>query len=232
MVSDKSRKRLPPYVSYRTFFNFLDGLQQAIPARIDRSYWGDLYSGSNGIQLVSALRFLGLVDANGVPTNQLRDLVSARGIQRSEILKKVCSESFVFLLGNSFNPQQATYSQLEEVFHDLYDVNGDVSRKCIKFFIELAGEAGLPLSPFITKKSRGAHSGIASKKSSKKPPVRTNQNLKVPQVVEIVPGQTWKERLLEKFPSFDPAWPNDVQLKWFEAFDQLLKRGIAMDGDK
>jgi hypothetical protein len=32
--------------------------------------------------------------------------------------------------------------------------------------------------------------------------------------------------LLSKFPSFDPTWPNDVQIKWFEAFDELLKRGF------
>lgn len=31
--------------------------------------------------------------------------------------------------------------------------------------------------------------------------------------------------LLEKFPSFDPAWNDDLKLKWFEAFDELLKKG-------
>lgn len=232
MVSDKSRKRLPPYVSYRTFRNFLEGLQQGIPARIDRSYWGDIYSGSNGTQLVAALRFLGLVDANGIPTAQLRELVSARGNQKSDCLKKICSESFVFLLSNSFDPNQATYSQLEEVFHGMYQVDGDVARKCIKFFIELAGDASLPLSPFITKKSRTAHGNTSIKKSSKKLAARTNQTVKVPQIAESVPGQTWKDKVLDKFPTLDPSWPNEVKMKWFEAFDQLLKRGFSFDGEK
>ena len=89
MVKDKGRKRLPPYVSYRTFQNFIDGLQQeGIPARIDRSYWSDRLSGSTGIQLMSALRFLGLIDADGTPTNRLRLLASTRGIPRTEILKR------------------------------------------------------------------------------------------------------------------------------------------------
>lgn len=232
MVSDRGRKRLPPYVSYRTFLNFLEGLQHGIPARIDRSYWGDRLSGSTGIQLVAALRFLGLVEGDGVPTSQLRELVPAKGAQRAEILKKICTEAFLFLEGSAFNPEQATYSQLDEVFRDLYQVDGDVARKCIKFFIELANDAGIPLSPFITKKSRAVHVSATTKKAAKKSIIRTKQNLKVPQAMEIIPQQSWKELLLAKFPSFDPSWPADVQLKWFEAFDELLKKGFMPQEEK
>jgi hypothetical protein len=72
MLSSSSKKLSPPYVSYRTFLNFVEGLQQTMPARIDRSYWGDRFSGSTGTQLVSALRFLDLIDVNGFPTLKLR----------------------------------------------------------------------------------------------------------------------------------------------------------------
>jgi hypothetical protein len=51
--------------------------------------------------------------------------------------------------------------------------------------------------------------------------------------MELVPHQiSWKELLLSKFPSFDPTWPNDVQLKWFEAFDELLKRGFISGNER
>lgn len=33
----------------------------------------------------------------------------------------------------------------------------------------------------------------------------------------------WAEQLLAKFPQFDPAWPDDVKGKWFDAFDRLMK---------
>ncbi len=89
MVNYKSRKSLPPYVSYRTFRNFVDGLQLGIPSVIDRSYWGERFSGSNGTQLVTALRFLGLIDSNGTPLTRLTQLVSARGNQRSEVLNQI-----------------------------------------------------------------------------------------------------------------------------------------------
>jgi hypothetical protein len=203
-----------------------------MPARIDRSYWGDKFSGSTGTQLMSALRFLSLVDSNGVPTNQLKDLAGARGAVKAGILKKISQESFSFLVSNTFEPDKATYAQLEEVFKECYQVDRDVARKCIKFFTELSSEAGITLSPFITKKSKTSHPAQIPDKIPRRTGIRTNQNTQVPQQAELVPHSTsWKELLLTKFPSFDPSWPNDVQLKWFEAFDELLKRGFISSND-
>jgi len=89
MTIDKSRRRLPPYISYRTFDNFIGRLQQQVPSRIDRSYWGETLSGSTGTQLMAALRFLNLVDTNGKPTNQLKLIAASKGEQRTEALKEI-----------------------------------------------------------------------------------------------------------------------------------------------
>jgi hypothetical protein len=232
LVTDRNKKRSPPYVSYRSFMTLLEELQRGIPARIDRSYWGDKFSGSTGTQLMSALRFLNLIDANGVPTSQLKELVGARGEIKAGILKKISQESFSFLMSSSIEPDKATYAQLEEVFKEVYQVDRDVARKCIKFFTEIAGEANITLSPFITKKSKSSRASAVPEKLPKKTGTRTNQNVIVPQQAEIVPhSMSWKELLLSKFPNFDPTWPNDVQLKWFEAFDELLKRGFISSND-
>jgi hypothetical protein len=232
LVIDRNKKRSPPYVSYRSFLTLLEELQRGVPARIDRSYWGDKFSGSTGTQLMSALRFLNLVDSNAVPTNQLKNLVAARGAVKADILKKISQESFCFLMNNSFESDKATYAQLEETFHDLYQVDRDVARKCIKFFTELVSDAGIPLSPFITKKSKGSRQMPVVEKIPKRNGNRTNQNLIVRQNMELIPHpMSWKELLLTKFPNFDPTWPNEVQLKWFEAFDELLKRGFISSSD-
>jgi hypothetical protein len=233
LVIERNKKRSPPYVSYRSFITLLEELQRGVPARIDRSYWGDKFSGTTGTQLISALRFLNLVDANGVPTSQLKELAVAKGLLRSDIFKKICHESFTFLASSSFDPKIATYSQLEEMFNEFYQVERDVARKCIKFFIELAEDSQIPLSEFITKKSKKVHSVTVAEKFPRKNGTRTNQNLIFPNTVELIPKQiSWKELLLQKFPSFDPTWPNDVQLKWFEAFDELLKRGFISGMEK
>ena len=227
MVNDKGRKSLPPYVSYRTFRNFVDGLQLGIPSRIDRSYWGDRYSGSTGTQLMTALRSLGLIDSNGMPTTRLRQLVSAKGAQRPEILKQIAYTSFDFLSERILDPQVATYSQLEEAFYNTYQVTGDVARKCIKFFVSLESDAGVPLSTFIMKKSRTIRADSIRKRTAKKTSSGTNRNSATPLVADSIPAQiTWYEMVLAKFPTFDPTWSDDIKLKWFEAFDTLLKRGF------
>ena len=233
MVSNKGRKSLPPYVSYRTFRNFIDGLQLGIPARIDRSYWGERYSGSSGIQLMTALRFLGLFDGSGTPTTRLRQLVSAKGAQRSEVLKQIGYDAFDFLAERSLDPQVATYAQLEEAFYNMYQVTGDVARKCIKFFISLESDAGVPLSPFIMRKSKTIRANSGRKRAVPKTGAGTNRNLEIPPTAGLIPAQvTWYEMVLAKFPVFDPDWPDDVKLKWFEAFGMLLKGDLASGNEK
>ncbi len=222
MVEDRNRKRLPPYVSYRTFRSFIDGLQQRMPARIDRSYWGDNLSGSNGIQLMGALRFMGLVTADGAPTARLRQLIQAKGAQKAEILKQIASESFAFLLQGPFETQTASYGQLAEVFQKSFNLTEGVTQKCVRFFVAMASESGLPLSPFITKKVRPARSGTGTKPLPKRRGTKIERNIVVPQDLEEVPGKMpWDKLLLGKFPAFDPTWPNEVKLGWFEAFSSL-----------
>jgi len=232
MIIEKGRKRLPPYISYRTFRNFLDGLQQNMPARIDRSYWGDTLSGSTGTQLMAALRFLGLIDANGRPSTRLKPLASATGEQRAALLREIVTEAFSFVLQGSLDPQSATYSQLQEAFHDTFQLTNDVARKCIKFFVAIANDAGIQLSPFITKRFRTTHAQATSgtKVVTKRTSARVKQNLIVPPSMEEIPEQfSWSGMLLAKFPAFDPNWSDEVKLKWFAAFDELLKRWLSRE---
>jgi hypothetical protein len=104
----------------------------------------------------------------------------------------------------------------------------DVSRKCVKFFIALSGDAGMPLSPFITRRTRATRSVAGTKKPARKPAGRTNRNALVPQVAEEIPENfSWHSMLLSKFPDFDPSWSDDIKIKWFSAFDELLKKGLS-----
>jgi len=204
-----------------------------MPARIDRSYWGERFSGSNGTQLMTAIRFLGLIDSDGVPMSQLVQLVSAEGSQRSDILKQIGYGAYAFLMDKSLDPQVATYAQLEKAFYNAYEVSGDVARKCIKFFIELESDAGVPLAPLMMKKSRTMLASSARKRTGTKEASRTKRNDAKTSTAQTTPDQNiWYERVLAKFPTFDPAWSDDVKLKWFEAFDLLLKRGLLTGIEK
>lgn len=220
--SGAGRKQLPPYVSYRTFWNFIEGLQQTMPARIDRSYWGDRLSGSSGTQLVAALHFLDLTDRSGFPTVKLKALVGSKGPQRAEAIKQIVRDAYGFLLQDSLDPQTATYAQLEEAFHDNFQLASDVARKCIKFFIGLASDGGIKLSPFVTNKTRAVRTA-GVRKPSRRADKKTRTE--IPEDNVQVPNGTGLDRLLiDKFPGFDPSWPDEVKLKWFAAFDELLRR--------
>lgn len=222
-ASGTGKKMPPPYVSYRTFWNFLEGLQQVMPARIDRSYWGSRLSGSNGSQIVAALRFLDLTDISGFPTTKLRQLVGSRGTERTGIIRGLVREAYSFLAQDAPDPQTATYAQLEESFRDHFQLASDVARKSIKFYICLATAGGVKLSPFVTNKTRNSHGGT-SKKSGRKQADKKPRT-EIPQdTTANNSGKMLDKLLLEKFPSLDPNWPDDLKNKWFLAFNELLKR--------
>ena len=230
MITEKGRKHLPPYVSYRTFYNFIERLQQRMPSRIDRSYWGELLSGSNGTQLMAALRFLYLIDINGKPMELLKRLVEARGESRTKVLHEIADDSYGFVLKSSLELESATYAQLVEVFHSTFQLTDDVSRKCVKFFIAMAVDAGLKISPFITRRTRSARTNAGTKAVTRKTVIRTNRNLIVPDEKDEIPQtSSWHGMLLSKFPNFDPSWPDEIKLKWFSAFDEMLKKGMSKD---
>jgi hypothetical protein len=98
-----------------------------------------------------------------------------------------------------------------------------VARKCIKFFIGLAGDSGMKVSPFVTKKTRNSHPVVTIKKSVKA--LDKNERTEISQMAgHNSNGNGLDKILLDKFPGFDPGWPDEVKLKWFAAFDELLKR--------
>lgn len=237
MPGERNQTRFPPYVSYRTFRNFVEQLGPRVPARIDRSYWGDMFSGSSGGHLMSALRFLELIDDKGQPTDRLRPLAGARGDDRTSVLHDIAMDSFSFVFRGFPDPQNATYGQLEDIFRTRFPLSGDLSRKCLKFFIELSNDAGITLSPFITKRVRSVRGSTGTKSVTRKistktvartGPARMNREPVVPENQVGSPvSVSWDEQLLTKFPTFDPSWSDEVKLKWFSGFDELLKRVVA-----
>jgi hypothetical protein len=224
MTTEEGKKHSPPYVSYKTFGSFLTQLQPQPPTRIDRSIWGEMFSGSTGTQLMSAMRFLNLIDVNSRPTARLKLLTGASGEHRAVLLRQVADEAYAFVLKGTLDIQNATYAELEDVFQNTYRMKSDVCRKCIKFFTEFSKDAGIPLSPQITKKRKVPRTNSGTKNTKKEVGIRTNNNLVVPVKETIIPELlSWHQMLADKFPHFDPAWNDEIKKKWFEAYFELFK---------
>jgi hypothetical protein len=140
----------PPYTSFRTFKAFIQDLHEhGVPSRIDRSVL-TRFSGVVGTQLVHALRFLGLVEDQGRPTQLLRELVDAHGDAR-------WPETFLELLRQEYAPmfaidlETATPSHFNEAFRKAFPAADAVVQKCVTFFLYAANDAGVKISARVLK---------------------------------------------------------------------------------
>ncbi|SRR6266487_1550666 len=204
----------PPYISYRTFSGFIERLRTGMPSRVDRSVMSSL-SGSNQSQLMAALRYLGLISPNGLPTEKLSKLVSAEDAKFQRGMREILFLSYPFLF-KGFDLQKATFDELTGQFAGA-GASGDTVRKCVAFFLAAAKHAGLQVSPFVTSRPR-----LRVRLSPRVPlgDRKTDENDRGGDANE---ARTWREMVLSKFPEFDPDWPPEIKGKWFDAFDKLIK---------
>ena len=140
--------RIPPYVAYRTFRTFLSQLSnRGLPSRVDRSVMASK-SGSVQSRLLLALSYLGLIGANGRPTPDFRRLAEAEGDSRTAVLREIVTSSYAFIFTAGINLADASSSQIEELFEKT-GASGGTLRRAVSFFLSLAREAGVPVSPYI-----------------------------------------------------------------------------------
>lgn len=140
----------PPYTSFRTFKTFIQDLHEhGVPSRIDRSVL-TRFSGVVGTQLMHALRFLGLIEDNGRPTQRLEELVNAHGAGH-------WPERFLELLRQEYAPmfaidlETATPSHFNEAFRKAFPAADAVVQKCVTFFLYAANDAGVKISGRVLK---------------------------------------------------------------------------------
>lgn len=239
----ESPKKLPPYVTYRTFTGFLGMLRQGVPDRIDRSLMRHL-SGTNQGLLLQALKYLYLVDDEGMTLGALHQLVEDEGQEREQALQRILKDSYTFLFdGNGFNLATATPGQFDEKFR-LTGASGETVKKCQTFFLAAARDASLPISIHIDRpaarspdtirpvrpradqrgrRSRSREPLIGARPSpvvESHPPIQSR-----PQPSLESNSSNWAEMLLTKFPTLDPAWPDAVKEKWFDSFKALMEMG-------
>ncbi len=200
-----------PYVSYRTFRNFLELLKEGLPSRIDRSVWGPRYSGTTGQQLMTALKSLHLISDSGVPTQKLEELVSSTGTQRQLKIKDILEFKYSDIF--QIDLLRATRSQFNESFRSV-GINDGMLNKCQLFFIQACQDAGIELSTYILARRHGLS---VPKKNEKGQGIKSASTPKAkPNSNEIIIS-----KILDKYPDFDPNWKPEVQKSWMEGMIKL-----------
>lgn len=153
MGAARESRQIPPYISYRSFNNFLDELKsRGIPSRIDRSVMSHK-SGTIQSQLLLALGYLRLVTTSGQPTQHLKELLEFGGEERKSVLREILKRSYAFVFDSRFGLETATSHQAEELFQRT-GASGETVRRCIAFFLAAAKETGVPVSPYIQPHGR------------------------------------------------------------------------------
>jgi hypothetical protein len=215
----KEQRSVPPYLPYKTFINFIDGLKfGGVPSRIDKGLTRTM-SGGQRSSLFKALQYLNLMNAERRPTDLLNRLVHSEGAERQEALRDTLLGAYRFLDGE-IDLHRATEDELREVFEKKGGAGGDTVRKAVAFYLAAAKAGELPLSQYLTnaRATRSPGRQRRAKTAAKGSSVKQRENGEV----DEPPAQPWAQMLLAKFPSFDPAWPDEVKASWFQAFQQLM----------
>jgi hypothetical protein len=152
-MNKKKESSIPPYISYRTFTNFLNELRaRGLPSRVDRSVMAHK-SGTIQSQLLLTLNYLGLLRGSGQPTDQLKQLIESEGPQRQEVLRGILKTSYGFVFKSDIGLQTATSNQAEELFQQT-GASGETVRRSIAFFLASAKDSGIPISDYIKPHKR------------------------------------------------------------------------------
>jgi hypothetical protein len=214
-----------PYISFRTFFNFLDGLQNGLPSRIDRSYWGSKLSGASGYQVVSTLAFLGLIDSENRPTPKLEQLANDPG-KRPAILREIILRVYASAI-HGLDLQRATRSMVSERFGRAYGLTGSALKKSVSFFLHAATFATIPLAQ---------HMGVRKAKNRRTARKRKNMPTTIPSgnsastvarpvaVQHELPAldSTLLRGLIERLPAPGAVWAESDRDHWVETLKHIF----------
>lgn len=213
----------PPYVSYATFKTLLEDMQtNGVPPQVDRSTL-TRFSGGVGAQLLVALKYLGLVDKERHPTPDLKRLVDTLGTEHfAANLRDVLSRAYPFM--EALDLTTATPAMFAKAFTDNSSAKEDVLRKSRTFYLNAAREAGIELGPRLQNVRMPRGSGGSARKRPRKTASGTSGRVdqKDPQSNPPYATKSVEQQLVDKFPDFDPEWPDEIKASWFAGFKQLM----------
>lgn len=156
----------PPYATYKQFINFLNGLRDTtVPQRIDRSVFGQM-SGGTAYSLLSALKFLKLIDDAGSPQPFFRQLVEADDTERKTLISVMLANAYPSFFGGGLDLAQASSGQFDDHIREQYKSKGSTIDKQALFFLNAAEDAGITLSAHLKARRPTAASPASKKRHS------------------------------------------------------------------
>jgi hypothetical protein len=224
------KKPAPPYVAYRTLSNFVDRFKQGLPGRIDRGLMASM-SGAAQSQVTTALRYLGMISEHGIPTLLMRQYATGEEAERKDALRKILEASYPFLFDGVFNLSHATQSMLREVFEANTSATGETLGRCMNFFKEAAGDAGIVVSPYILQRKsrapgtkRKAQASRREEKPAEKVVGHAGQSITplTPPITMPAQASLLLSGLFQRLPKPGTVWPKEDRERWVTTLNNVL----------
>ena len=155
MTTEGASNPVPPYIAFGTLTKLIEDMRgKALPPRIDRSLLSN-HSGGHQAQILSALRYLELVDQQHSVLPSLQALVDEPDNNQILIATTIKRHYGPVLKLSAAN---GTQGQLEELFREM-GVKGSTLRKAIAFFLKACAYSNIEVSehfkvPRVTASAR------------------------------------------------------------------------------
>ncbi|HLE02328.1 MAG TPA: DUF5343 domain-containing protein [Dehalococcoidia bacterium] len=134
----------PPYGPTQGTIQAVQLLQRQSPAKVDEVFLRSQgIAPGNEYKVVGALRFLGLIDADGRPTERAH-LLKTRGATFTLNLQEIVREAYGDLF-REVRPREATQEAVYNHFVAKARLGGEMATKATRFFRTLCHWAGIPL---------------------------------------------------------------------------------------
>jgi hypothetical protein len=188
MTNDIQDKKLPvPYISWKTFHSFIASIQGKVPAQVDPSILRNM-SGTARSQLLSALKFLALIDADGIAQDSLKKLADVyNGEQWKPALAKFIENAYRNVVGD-LNLNTATPAMLRERFRSNGGVDGGTIDLAMRFYLSALREADVKFSEHLVVRQRlSKGSGTRKRASANASAARDEEEIEIPEGTFEVP---------------------------------------------
>ena len=190
---------VPVYLSFPTFLNAIVSLRKVgLSEKIDRATFSSR-SIVDQSQIMSAFRFLGLVDTSSYTQQSLRDLISSKTNSKEEksVLRKILEDSYFKIFQH--NLETVTLDQIETIIEE-YGSRGATKARAIRFFIKATEYCGIEISSSLMGSARRKHRPLINRNKR----MELGVSGKAMKIIDL-PGAKGKLSITGTFNLFDLA---------------------------
>jgi hypothetical protein len=151
---ESEKKVSAPYLPWATFITALDQIKAigGVPHEINHSVFPSLNHQSRS-QILSAFKFLGLIDEAGKPIGDTLGQLALQAEGRKAAMRSLIEKCYPDIVALDF--QRITPSALDSALgNNQYNISGDTKKKAKTFLLKAAQFAGFSVSPLLTKITR------------------------------------------------------------------------------